>query len=169
MTDFAAKAATQWQELLPEMVLNADEMKVAVRFSRLYQLQRSLDEKSLRRFEVDGVVGIDDFRLLALLRRSGEEGLTNADLVADLGGSKAGMSNRLDRLVQTGMIKRIPSLIDRRVHTNALTPEGQQRAAEAVTAVTAGRKTIFQDLSDTQIAHVATALETMIYNLNPDD
>jgi len=168
MQDFSQRAADQWGELLSDVPLSADQLAVAVRFSRLYQLQREQDKKSLRRFEYEGLVSIDDFRLVALLRRT-RTGLTNGDLVAQLGGSKAGMSNRLERLVQHGQVERVPSPVDRRVHTNTLTNQGQQLADSAVTAVTTSRKRIFESLTDTTISDLATTLATMIHNLDPND
>jgi len=167
--DFSQRAADQWGELLPEVALSPDEMAVAVRFSRLYQLQRVLDNKSLRKFEYDGLASVDDFRLLALMRRSDADGLTNGELVAQLGGSKAGMSNRLQRLVQHGHVERLPSPVDRRVHANKLTTQGQELADSAVTAVTTGRKRIFENLTDTAITELATTLATMIHTLDPND
>lgn len=168
-SDFGGRAARDWGTVLPKLALTRDELSVAIRSSRLYLLQRALDEASLRQFQALGIAGVDDFRLLAFLRRSDEKGLTNAELVSELGGSKAGMSNRLDRLVRAELIERVPLLSDRRVHNNALTPHGQRIATEAVSAVTAGRKAAFDGLSEAQIATVAAALEKMIRNLNPDD
>lgn len=167
LDDFAQRAADQWQNLVG-LELTPDELAVAVRFSRLSMLQRSLDERSLRSFEFEGIAGIDDFRLLALLRRSGPDGLTNADLVNDLGGSKAGMSNRLERLVKRDLITRIPSEIDRRVHANALTDSGIDLADRLVGAVTAARKPVFKGLSPAEISQVATAMAVMVKNLDPN-
>ena len=167
--DFAARATTEWLQIAPELVLTPAEMQVAVRFSRLYLLQRKRDEQSLRRFESQGVVSIDDFRLVSLLRRKGETGLTNAELVSELGGSKAGMSNRLDRLVKADVIERVGSPVDRRVHSNILTQAGQQLADDMITAVTMGRKPVFEDLTDRQISNAAETLEVMIRNLDPND
>jgi len=169
MQDFSQRAVDQWDKLIPDVALTSDEMVVAVRFSRLYQLQRALDQKSLRRFEYEGLVSIDDFRLLALLRRSGADGLTNGALVNEIGGSKAGMSNRLERLVQHGQIERVPSPVDRRVHANTLTSQGQNLADSAVIAVTNGRKRIFENLTDSAVSDLASSLATMIHNLDPND
>lgn len=167
-TDFAQRAADQWQEQLNELVLSPAELAVAVRFSRLYMLQRSLDDRTLRAFEFEGIAGIDDFRLMALLRRSGPDGVTNAELVEQLGGSKAGMSNRLERLVKRNHVERIPSEVDRRVHANALTNAGIELAERLVAAVTAARKPVFDGLTPKEISQVGETMATMIKNLDPN-
>lgn len=166
--DFAQQAADQWHEQLTELELSPPELAVAVRFSRLYMLQRSLDDRTLRSFEFEGITGVDDFRLMALLRRSGPDGLTNAELVEQLGGSKAGMSNRLERLVKRGHIHRIPSEVDRRVHANALTATGNDLAERLVASVTAARKPTFAGLTEKQISQLGETMATMIKNLDPN-
>lgn len=167
-SDFAQRAADQWQEQLSDLELSPAELAVAVRFSRLYMLQRSLDNRMLRSFEFEGIAGIDDFRLMALLRRSSADGLTNAELVEQLGGSKAGMSNRLERLVKRELVRRIPSEVDRRVHANALTDAGIDLAERLVADVTAARKPVFDGLTQDQITLVGEAMAVMINNLDPN-
>ncbi len=164
--DFALRAVHEWSATLPSLDASAEELSVFIRMSRIAGLQDRIDDQTLREFETDCIRGSDDFRTLALLRRS-PEGLTNSELIEMLGGSKAGMSARLDRLTNHGVTERTPSELDRRSHTNTLTPHGITLADRVVAAVVHARKTLTRSLSSAQIETLADTLAAIIDDVDP--
>src|SRR5690349_2401527 len=75
-----------------------------------------------------------EFDVLAALRREGDPFvLTPSALARTLMLSPAGMTNRLDRLVERGLVDRRADPDDRRSVLVALTPEGRRVVDAAVT------------------------------------
>jgi len=165
--DFAFRAVQGWQELLPELDTTPDELTVFIRLSRLLTHMDRLDEQSLRSFERDGIRGIDDFLTLALLRRN-PTGLSNTELIDHLGGSKGGMSARLDRFERHGLCRSTPSPHDRRIKTNTLTGTGTYLADRMAEAVTRGRMVLLARLDEERIADLSHVLGEMIAAVSPD-
>ena len=167
--DYAKRFIDDWPSDLEGLDLAPSELFVSIRLHRLSRLLENLDERSIRPFEANGIKTSDDVRVLSLLRRAGERGLTNSDLLAEIGGSKAGMSSRLERLTKHGLLERSSAAADRRFQTNKLTTEGRTIADRALTAMFNRRKPLFQRLGDEQLFVLATALADIIQEVAPDD
>lgn len=165
--DFAFRAVQGWQELLPELDTTPDELAVFIRLSRLLTHMDRLDERSLRAFEREGIRGIDDFLTIALMRRT-PTGLSNTELIEQLGGSKGGMSARLDRFARHGLCRSTPSPLDRRTNINTLTATGTYLADRMAEAVTNGRMVLLARLDQHQVADLSHVLSEMIAEVSPD-
>nr|BFE60548.1 MarR family transcriptional regulator [Dactylosporangium thailandense] len=117
----------QWHRERPD--LDLDAMATFGRLGRLYgRLGRAVDATfaghGLQRGEYD---------VLAALRRAGEPYELIPSALADtLMLSRAGMTNRLDRLEEAGLVERRANRDDRRSLRVALTPAGL-RLVDAVT------------------------------------
>ena len=164
--DFALRAVHEWGAALPQLDATPDELSALIRLSRVAGIQDRIDDQTLRRFESDGIRGSDGFRTLALLRRS-SAGLTNSELLAQLGGSKAGVSARMERLTRNGITGRVPSMTDGRSHTNVLTDYGTEVADRLVTDIVTSRKALLANLSASQIAALGDTLAQIIEGINP--
>ena len=164
--DFALRAVHEWSATLPTLSATPAELSALIRLSRVAGIQDRIDDQTLGRFEHLGIKGSDDFRTLALLRRSAS-GLTNSELLAQLGGSKAGVSARMERLTNNGITTRVPSQTDGRSHTNVLTDEGTDLADRLVTDVVTSRKRLLSNLSPKQIEQLGDSLAKIIEGINP--
>ena len=164
--DFAFRAVHEWKTLFPTLEATEDEMKVFIRLSRVFASTDRIDERVLRHFEHEGVRATDDFRTIALLRRS-PMGLSNSGLIEQLGGSKGGMSARLERFATHGICERTKSAFDRRSHTNTLTHHGVDLADRLVMAVVLGRKALTETLTPDEIHALAEILAKVIEQVDP--
>lgn len=112
---------TQWHRERPDLDLEA--MAIIGRLGRLSlvagrQIESVFAAHGLQRGEFD---------VIAALRRSGEPYELNPSVLADtLMLSRAGMTGRLDRLEQAGLVRRIADAGDRRAVRVALTDRGLQ-------------------------------------------
>lgn len=79
-------------------------------------------------------LSLGQFDILATLRRKGPRGgLTPSDLLGSVLLSSGGMTARLDKLEEAGLIARTPDANDRRMVVIELTPKGK-RVIDAATA-----------------------------------
>lgn len=166
-SDFAHRAVHEWHDILPHLDATDDELVVLIRLSRLAALKEQLDELTLRQFEPEGIRGLDDFRTIALLRRV-PAGLSNTELMEQIGGSKGGTSARLERFAVSGICLRTTSQFDRRSQTNTLTPRGIGLADRMVTTLVRDRKLLLAGLTPEQVSDVGTLLARMIASVSLD-
>jgi DNA-binding MarR family transcriptional regulator len=126
--DKVDRIIAQWNAERPD--LDVSPMAFFGRLKRLTDhLSREMEQTFLRH-------GLNQpsFDMLAALRRSGPPyALSPTDLLASMMVTSGTMTNRIDRLVQAGLVERRPNPEDGRSALVALTEEGFARA-EAVVA-----------------------------------
>ena len=125
--DAVDRITAQWRSERPD--LDSGPMEVIGRITRLSAvIQRELE----RVFAQHGLAG-GDFDVLATLRRSGAP-VTPGELSRATMVTTGGMTKRLDRLEELGLIRRQPDPDDRRGRRIALTDEGGALIDRAVEA-----------------------------------
>jgi len=93
-----------------------------------------------------------DFDVLASLRRAGEPfSLPAGELAAHTMITSGGLTKRVDRLVERGMLRRDSHAADGRVRTIALTAEGRSVVDAAFDAHMAGEHRLIAELGDDAI------------------
>lgn len=118
----------QWRRERPDLDLSAMGT-----FARLAQLSLVLGPAVEQVFARHGLRR-GEFDVLAALRRSGPPyTLIPSELAATLMMSRAGMTNRLDRLEAAGLVERSLDPADRRSFRIALTEEGRRVVDAALT------------------------------------
>jgi DNA-binding MarR family transcriptional regulator len=101
---------------------------------------------------------LGDFDVLAQLAHAGGE-LRMSDLAAQAYSSRSGMTRRIDRLVDEGLVSRANSDADGRGVVVALTEAGLARLAEAAPVHLRRVSELFvEKLSDRELATLASAL-----------
>jgi DNA-binding MarR family transcriptional regulator len=120
----------QWRRVRPD--LDPSPLELVGRVLVLAQhLERSVNEA----LAAHGL-SLGQFDILATLRREGAEGrLTPTQLMQSVALSSGGMTNRLDRLEEAGLVRRVADPDDRRGVLVALTRKGR----ELIDAATASR------------------------------
>lgn len=104
-----------------------------------------------------------EFDVLAALRRSGAPfTLIPSELAATLMTSRAGMTNRLDRLEAAGLVERTLDPDDRRSFRVTLTPRGRRAVDAAVTDHAANVTGILSVLTPEERETVEGALRTLL-------
>lgn len=132
----------QWRRERPDLDLGA--MELLGRLGRLAAyLVRAVDETFVRHGIAHG-----EYDVLAALRRSGAPfTLTPSELADTLMLSRAGMTSRLDRLEQAGLVERQANEDDRRSLLIRLTDGGRGLVDRVTTEHVAREEQLLADLS----------------------
>jgi DNA-binding MarR family transcriptional regulator len=147
----------QWRRERPD--LDLDAMATFGRLGRLHaHAVRSLDAVFARHG-----LQVGEFDVLAALRRSGTPfELTPTLLARTLMLSPGGMTNRIDRLEQAGLVVRRPDPDDRRSSIVALTDRGRRIVDDAVTDHVANEADLLAGLSVRERQALDRALRSLL-------
>lgn len=127
MQDHVDRVVGQWRRERPDLDVSA----MAV-LSRLWRFARRADAEIERGFAEHGLQP-GWFDVLATLRRAGKPyELTPTQLLETAMVTSAGMTKRLDRLAEAGLVERHPAPHDRRGVRVRLTRQGLQTVNRAV-------------------------------------
>ena len=118
--EFIDDAVERWSRLKP----NRDLSSLAV-VQRLIWAGRIAEEQLEKAAAASGTRRRGDYEVLALLRRSEPELQRPADLASQLLTSPSGLTSKLDRLEQSGLVERVDDEVDRRSVLIRLTDRGR--------------------------------------------
>jgi DNA-binding MarR family transcriptional regulator len=107
-----------------------------------------------------------DFEVLALLRRNEPDLLTPVEVAKKLLSSQSGMTGKLDRLEEQGLIQRIPDLEDRRVVRLRVTGRGRRLIGEAFSSSLKVCDSFLDGLSPAEREQLATLLTKLLKRLD---
>lgn len=157
--DLIDEMNTAWRGLHPD--LDPSPLELVGRVLVLAQsLERGANE-ALAAFDLT----LGQFDILATLRREGS-GMTPTQLMRRVVLSSGGMTNRLDRLEQAGLIRRQSDPADRRGVVVELTPKGR-RVIDKATAVRFDEAAgAVPDLSERDRDRLADLLRQWLKHLN---
>ena len=157
-TDAVDRITEQWRSERPD--LDSSPMEVIGRITRISALiQRELEGV----FAQHGLTG-GDFDVLATLRRSASP-LTPGELSHSTMVTTGGMTKRLDRLEDAGLIRRLPDPNDRRGRLIALTDEGVGTIDGAVEGHVQNEQRLLAGLSATKRKQLTTLLRELLTSL----
>ncbi|MER8428286.1 MarR family transcriptional regulator [Mesorhizobium sp. M1403] len=159
--DRAAKAIEQWKKERPDL----DVSPMAV-LGRLNEAAALIARERLAPLFASYGLQSGEFDVLATLRRSGPPyALTPTALYEATMVTSGAMTNRLDRLEKSGLIKRGPHPDDRRGIVVQLTRKGLALIDEAVAAHVANEHEILSGLIRPEQVMLARLLEKLIASL----
>jgi DNA-binding MarR family transcriptional regulator len=128
--DLLDRIISKWKEAIPE--LDPTPLEVV---GRVIVLAQRLERSVSQALEPHGLT-LGQFDILATLRRNGPAGqLSPRELLKNVALSSGGMTARLDKLEQAGLVVRKPDANDRRMLMIELTEKGR----EAIEAAAAAR------------------------------
>jgi DNA-binding MarR family transcriptional regulator len=162
--DWTDHLLEEWSALRPS--LGMSPYQVTARLSRIaLHIARHQDEQ-FGRFGLNrGEVGV-----LSALRIAGPPNrLSPTRLFKGLMLSSAGITSRLDRLEQRGLVKRTRDPGDRRGVLVELTDQGAKILNEAVTANTGSERDLLAGLNGAEIETLTTLLRKLLANLEPSE
>ncbi|MDT0612773.1 MarR family winged helix-turn-helix transcriptional regulator [Streptomyces lancefieldiae] len=147
----------QWATVRPD--LDTAAMEVFGRVSRLARAMGDRMEKAYAAYRISR----GEFDVLATLRRSGEPyALSPRQLSATLMLTTGGMTGRLDKLEQAGLLSRSPDPHDRRGLRVTLTEQGLRLVDEAVGAGLAVQTEALSALDGERAAQLAGLLRELL-------
>lgn len=153
-----------WARERPDLDLTA--IGIVGRLGRAALLLRPAQERIFTEYGLQR----GEFDVLATLRRAGEPyTLTPSQLSDALLLTRAGMTNRIDRLVASGLVERTPAPDDRRSLHIRLTERGFTTVDEAMTAHTANVTQLLSALPTTGRAALEDLLRTLLHTLETPD
>ena len=159
--DQVREVVTDWNRERPD--LDTAHMEVVTRILRAgHLLQKRLDV-------VAGGYGLShkgDLDALAALRRSGKPyELTPTQLARLLQLTSGGMTNRLDRLEELGLVARRPDPSDRRGTLVGLTDAALQLVEEAFASSLQTQSAVLDEISKRDRAELGRILEQLLVSL----
>jgi DNA-binding MarR family transcriptional regulator len=144
MTDRVDRIQEQWRRERPDL----DPAPQGV-IGRMHRLARALTEELTAVYAEFGLTE-PEFDLLATLRRAGEPfELLAGELAARTMVTTGGLTKRVDRLIDRGLVERAAADADQRQRRIRLTPAGRRLIDAAFTAHIANEQRLVALLGDT--------------------
>ena len=158
--DSVSAISAQWQAEGTE--LNIAPMEIFGRIAKLHRIQLEASDRSYAHLDITG----PDFDMLATLRRSGRPyRLTPSELTATMMISSGGVTQRVDRLEQRGLVERTPSPHDRRSTVVGLTPAGRRLIDKALRGHLDTEEELLSPLGARDRAALTTLLRRLLAGL----
>jgi DNA-binding MarR family transcriptional regulator len=154
--DHVDRVLAQWSREMPDIEIQGAD--VLNRARRLVLESRGAIEETFKRHGLDS----GEFDVLATLRRAGAPyGLRPTELYTSLMISSGGLTARLDRLEDAGLIRRRPSEDDARSLLVELTPAGRKKIEAAFRADMEVENKMVSGLSESERAELVRLLRKL--------
>lgn len=161
--DAIARIRAQWRRERPE--LNTRPMETIGRILRVQFLAGARMRRLFQQYGMDS----GGFDVLATLRRSGAPyRLTPTSLYRDLVLTSGAMTNRIDVLERTGLVRRLPDPSDRRGTLIELTDAGSTLVDRAMTAHMAAEAAWVTHLSSEEQGRLADLLHKLLSGMEAE-
>lgn len=155
------ESVAEWGRLLPDQnMLGLDVGHRLVWSGR--QAHRIMDRSAI----AAGLGRRGDFEVLALLRRNEPDLLTPVAVAKKRLSSQSGMTGKLDRLEEQGLIQRIPDPEDRRAVRLHVTDSGRRLIDEPSAPVRRSMSPFSTNLSPAEREQLATLLTMLLKRLD---
>jgi DNA-binding MarR family transcriptional regulator len=156
-----ARLVHQWEEQRPDLDLTAFRLVGAI-----MQLAQLLETEFRDLAQTKFGIGSGDLRILMALRRAGPPYcLRPTDLFQSLLVSSGAVTKQVERLAETGYVKRLLPKGAKRRHVIGLTPKGRRaadHAQEVIATSLAGIAPTFALLERTDVTTTLTCLERLL-------
>ncbi|WP_018155505.1 MarR family winged helix-turn-helix transcriptional regulator [Demetria terragena] len=158
--DVADRHLARWSDRFPDP--EAREAQVEAALVRSNELVKR-SERALRSLLADDPLSYEDFRTLHALLGSNSRGeaVTPAELAERARVTRAGMTSRVDRLVEQGLATRTPDQEDRRRILVTATEAGIAAWTQALDSWEAHEQALFNNLTDRELAQLNAILRKL--------
>lgn len=160
-SSFVSESVAGWSHLRPD-----DDLFGLGVVQRLVWCGRLAEELLERTAIASGLRRRGDYEVLALLRRVEPALLTPLEVASQLMTSQSGMTGKLDRLEQLGLIQRIPDGEDRRAIRLGITDQGRALIDEAFTKSQRVYESMLDEFTPTEAKNFDTLLEKLLKRLD---
>jgi DNA-binding MarR family transcriptional regulator len=156
-TDEVDQLVEEWRTQRPD--LDVTPLQV---LSRIWRLAKHLDRARATAFAVHGLEPWE-FDVLSSLRRQGPPfRLSPGNLLRATMVTSGTMTNRLDRLEESGLVRRGPDPQDKRGVLVTLTEDGLTRVDLALAALLSSEQALLAGLTPAQSTDLAAMLRTLL-------
>ncbi|MGV9799446.1 MarR family winged helix-turn-helix transcriptional regulator [Mycobacterium sp. NPDC003449] len=158
MSDQVDGILDQWAHEYPQ--LDASPMGIV---GRVWRLSRHLEQQvqtALAQFDCS----LADFDVLATLRRSGPPySLTAGQLMESAMVTSGAITNRVDRLVERGLVTREPNVDNRRIKQISLTAAGLDLVDRMIPVHVANERRMLAPLTSAENANLRAVLRKLLH------
>lgn len=158
---FVDDAVEGWRSLRPNQDMHSLEL-----VQRLIWSGRLAHRIMERAAIASGLQRRGDYEVLSLLRRHEPELLTPLQVARELLTSQSGMTGKLDRLEEHGLIQRTPDLEDRRAIRLSVTDDGRTLIDKAFSASLKVYESMLDELTRTEASNLEALLEKLLQRLD---
>lgn len=156
LRDFVDSLEEEWKAQVPE--LPTEPISVVARLVRMsYYIERRV-AVNLARFDLTR----GEFEVLAVLTRNPDEDITPKILQTKILITSGGLSNRIRKLEEKGLLERLPDPSDRRGVILKATEKGKALTLQAVTSHVEVERELVAGLSETEQKELASLLKHLI-------
>ncbi|MGV0743947.1 MarR family winged helix-turn-helix transcriptional regulator [Mycolicibacterium sp. XJ870] len=160
MSDQVDGILQQWSHEYPQV--DTSPMGVV---GRIWRLSRHLEQRVqlvLAQFDCS----LPDFDVLATLRRSGPPySLTAGQLMSSAMVTSGAITNRVDRLVERGLVTREPNADNRRIRQISLSPDGLELVDKMLPAHVQNERELLSPLSADEYDDLVSILRKLLHAL----
>lgn len=159
-SDYTDVAIAAWSKLLPD-----DDVTTMGITMRLRRLVRALDTEVAKVIDASPLSTYGDYQVLALLHRSSVP-LLPKEIAEMLQLTRSGITGRLDRLEQLGLVERRTHPEDARSALVSVTAAGAELASELFRAALGAEATAFAGSSREERVRLGELLRTALLQLD---
>lgn len=117
--------------------------RLVTTFGRLLEAHAALTRRAGRSLERECGIPQPWFEVLLRISRADQGQVSMGSLAKQVALTSGGITKMLDRMIDAGLVQRVPCPTDRRVLFAALTDQGQAKLAEALVVHTADLRDAF--------------------------
>jgi DNA-binding MarR family transcriptional regulator len=158
---FVSESISGWSSLRPD-----DDLFALGIVQRLVWSGRLAEELLEKAAIASGLRWRGDYEVLALLRRSEPRLLTPLEIAQQLLTSQSGMTGKLDRLEQQGLIERVPDVQDRRAIRLHVTETGRELIDEAFVTCLKAYESMLVPFTSSEASRFEVLLEKLLRQLD---
>lgn len=145
--------------------LTSADDRLITTFGRLVEAQSTLSRDLGRALEQHCGISHTTFEVLLRISRAEGGQVSMSALAQQVALTSGGITRLLDRLIQLGLVQRVPCPTDRRVYFAALTSEGERVLQQAKRVHAKNLKRVFATFTPTEL----TALDGLLDRLRAAD
>ncbi len=143
-----------------EHITDADDRLITT-FGRLIEAHAAVSRRTGRSLELSCGLGQASFEVLLRISRSDGGQVSMGPLAQQVALSSGGITRLLDRMIDAGLVKRVPCPTDRRVQFAALTKAGQAKLDEALVVHAADLREAFAGFARRDLDHLDGLLDKL--------
>lgn len=141
--------------------LAAADDRLITTFGRLVEAETSLSRDLGRQLERSCGISHTTFEVLLRISRADDGQISMSTLAQQVALTSGGITRLLDRLIDGGLVRRVPCPTDRRVYFAALTSAGQSVLDEAVQVHAGNLRQVFAAFTAAELNHLDRLLDKL--------
>lgn len=141
--------------------VTAVDDRLITTFGRLVEAHSHLGKQLGRSLEQQSGISHPWFEVLLRIGRADEDQISMGALAQQIALTSGGVTKLVDRMIEAGLVRRVPCPTDRRVSFAALTAAGRDKLEQASVVHTADLRSVFGDFTPGELRTLDTLLDRL--------